>query len=107
MRQTIDGIEYERTVYSDRHETLVPVDGWPYNPRIFNLRKALIDDGKLQVCEKCNSKINIDAHHIEPAIYSKAKSGYWHQSNKSNHSASNGIFLCKKCHRKLHNTNKI
>ena len=43
FNQVIDGQEYIRTVYSERHETLVPKDGWPDNTKSFNLRKSLID----------------------------------------------------------------
>ena len=100
MNQIIDGIEYVRTVYSDRHETLIPVNRVP-NPHLFNLRKRLLKKNPL-VCQECGGTERVQAHHIEKAVYSKTEKGHYYQDPKSNHSATNGVLLCKSCHHKIH-----
>ncbi len=72
-------------------------------PKAFGLRKNLLDIKEL-VCETCSSNKNVEAHHIKPAIYNKTSKGNYFQSKETDHSTSNGVFLCRQCHRKLHNS---
>lgn len=101
LLQTIDGVDYIREVYNDRLEMLIPVDR-NHNPRLFNLRKAMIEADIPQICAKCQSKNNVDAHHIIPIKYIRTDKGHYYQDTNGNHSVSNGQWLCKSCHNKFH-----
>lgn len=104
--EVIDGVQYKRTVYSDRLETLVPIDGWPYNPKLFNLRKAMIKAEIPQICSECSNTKNLEAHHKEEIRYFTTKKGHYYQDPKDNHTLSNSVWLCRSCHIKLHHPKK-
>ena len=106
FNQTIDGVEYVRTIYNDRLETITPVAGWPDNTKNYNLRKNLIESGRPKICSECESEDenDLDAHHIEPVKYLKTPSGNPYQDPLGNHSASNGRWLCRSCHNKIHHS---
>jgi hypothetical protein len=97
----INGIEYKRIDYTDRLSILVRVDG-DYPKHAQGLRRALLKAGK-NTCEQCGSKIKLEAHHKNKTRYLKTNKGHYYQDPSCDHSASNGIMLCKKCHLKLHN----
>ena len=48
-------------------------------------------------CQKCSSILNLEIHHINPAIYNKNC-----QMKEGNHNPDNLITLCNSCHQKVH-----
>lgn len=101
--QTVDieGVKYIRIDHTDRlseFRRVIPKP-MPTTP----LRKSLIRSGVKWECSWCGDTNNLEAHHIEPAVYNKTAKGHYHQvHSKSNHSKDNGAVLCKVCHIKLH-----
>lgn len=53
---------------------------------------------KKDKCEKCNSKRNLQIHHIEPGIYDETNSYYI----SVDHRPANLQTLCSSCHLKVH-----
>ena len=97
----IDSIEYNRTDINNRLCYIVPVGGWPVIPHVFNLRKNMIESNIPKICA-CGSTNNLDAHHIKRIKYLRNKNGHTYQDPQDDHSASNGQWLCRKCHNNIH-----
>ena len=106
FNQVIDGVQYLRTVYSERLEILSPLEGWKDNTKSFNLRKNMIDSKIPMVCSECESEDteDLDAHHIIPVKYLVNDNGHTYQDPNGDHSISNGRWLCRYCHNKLHHS---
>ena len=104
--QNIEGVDYIRTIYSDRLEILIPESGWEEITRTFNLRKNLINSNVAHICSRCEdeNENNLDAHHIVPVKYLVNDNGHTYQDPNGDHSISNGTWLCRSCHNKLHHS---
>lgn len=88
---------------SDRFAILDPIDRHPAMPKVFGLRKALVKAGILPICQ-CGKVSKLDAHHIKPIQYLRNANGHTYQDPQGDHTATNGQWLCRSCHSKLHNT---
>lgn len=103
FNQTIDDVEYIRTILSERYEIIIPVGGWSKLPtKTFRLRKAMLNWKVPEICQKCGRIGKLDAHHIKPVKYLKNKNGHSYIDPDGDHSAPNGMWLCRPCHNNLH-----
>ena len=62
-------------------------------PTTQNFRTRVFASNIPKVCAMCNSTSKLEAHHIMPQEYSGR-----HATGKGDHSLSNAMILCKKCH---------
>ena len=63
--------------------------------REINLWRNLVFKRDKYTCQHCNSKKNLEGHHII----------FWSKNIDTRFEVDNGLTLCKDCHGKVHNTN--
>lgn len=98
----IDGTTWIRTDFDERLVFIKPKAGWP-EIGTTPLRKALIKDGIDMVCFNCGTTEHLEAHHINPIKYKRYRHGNTAQIHKGeDHTADNGQWLCRECHRNEH-----
>lgn len=102
----VDKVIYNRQEYSSKLASISSVNK-TYVRRSNKLRYALLH-GKIDaVCSNCGSSDSLEVHHKDKAIYSVSKGGYTYQdAHKTNNELSNGMVLCRSCHKVVHRTNR-
>lgn len=65
------------------------------------MRKRRNDYFKDKVCEKCNSTLNLELHHLDPSIKESHKIWSWTEE-RGNKELEKCVVWCERCHNKHH-----